>query len=122
SQLLWHQDTFAYADSFDEAAGRYRGLRAGQVVTLTRASLSGLVVRPERASLQIQSETTSSTERTGSGASTTQPPVTPVGGAGTAVVSAPRVTRYHGSAALDPARVGRDAARIAEELISHLNG
>src|SRR3954465_14107911 len=29
--LLWRQDSFAYADSFDEAAGRYRGLRAGQV-------------------------------------------------------------------------------------------
>ena len=27
--LLWTQDTFAYADSYDEAAGRYRGLRCG---------------------------------------------------------------------------------------------
>src|SRR5690606_6080476 len=30
SQLLWRDDTFAYADGFDETAGRYRGLRAGQ--------------------------------------------------------------------------------------------
>ena len=28
--LTWEQDAFAYADSFDEAAGRYRGLRGGQ--------------------------------------------------------------------------------------------
>ena len=27
--LLWSHETFAYADSFDEALGRYRGLRCG---------------------------------------------------------------------------------------------
>jgi hypothetical protein len=30
--------------------------------------------------------------------------------------------RYHGSVALDPARVGRDVGRIAEEVIAHLAG
>jgi hypothetical protein len=29
--LTWQADTFAYAESHDEGAGRYRGLRAGQV-------------------------------------------------------------------------------------------
>jgi glyoxylase I family protein len=29
-------ESFAYADSFDEAAGRYRGLRAGQNVAVYR--------------------------------------------------------------------------------------
>ena len=33
---------------------------------------------------------------------------------------APR--RYHGTVLLDPARVGRDASRIAEEVIAHLAG
>ena len=28
--------------------------------------------------------------------------------------------RFHGAVQLDPQRVGRDASRIAEELISHL--
>ena len=32
--LTWEQDSFAYADSFDEAAGRYRGLRGGQQVSI----------------------------------------------------------------------------------------
>jgi hypothetical protein len=27
--LTWSQDSFAFADSFDEAAGRYKGLRGG---------------------------------------------------------------------------------------------
>ena len=30
--LTWEQDAFAFADSYDEEAGRYRGLRAGRVV------------------------------------------------------------------------------------------
>lgn len=30
--------------------------------------------------------------------------------------------RFHGTAKLDPARVGRDASRIAEEVIAHLAG
>lgn len=28
--------------------------------------------------------------------------------------------RFHGSAKLDPKRVGRDAAKIAEEIVQHL--
>jgi hypothetical protein len=30
--------------------------------------------------------------------------------------------RFHGTVALDPTRVGRDAGRIAEEVIAHLSG
>jgi hypothetical protein len=30
--------------------------------------------------------------------------------------------RFHGTVQLDPARVGRDASRIAEEVIAHLAG
>ena len=37
--LTWQSDTFAYAESYDEGAGRYRGLRAGQVVSLSRRQL-----------------------------------------------------------------------------------
>ena len=31
-------------------------------------------------------------------------------------------TRFHGSVELDAARVGRDAGRIADEVVSHLSG
>ena len=30
--------------------------------------------------------------------------------------------RYHGTVILDPARVGRDAGRIADEVVTHLVG
>ena len=33
-----------------------------------------------------------------------------------------RLRRFHGTVSLDPARVGRDASRIAEEVIAHLAG
>ena len=33
-----------------------------------------------------------------------------------------RPYRFHGTVNLDPARVGRDAGRIADEVISHLAG
>ena len=34
----------------------------------------------------------------------------------------PRVRRYHGTVSLDPARVGRDAGKIADEVVTHLVG
>jgi hypothetical protein len=34
----------------------------------------------------------------------------------------PKPKRYHGTVILDPARVGRDAGRIADEVVTHLVG
>jgi len=49
--LLPWQDTFGYAEDFDEAAGRYRGLRGGQQVAVSSDS-PGLLVRPDVARRQ----------------------------------------------------------------------
>ncbi len=32
------------------------------------------------------------------------------------------IKRFHGSVELDPTRMGRDAGRIADEVLSHLTG
>src|SRR4051812_13417083 len=53
--LTWTSESFAYADSFDDAAARYRGLRAGQNVAVT-ADSTGLLVKPEIATRQLDSE------------------------------------------------------------------
>lgn len=45
SLLTWERETFAYADSFDEAFGRYRALRAGAQLGLD--GNAGLLVKPE---------------------------------------------------------------------------
>jgi predicted AAA+ superfamily ATPase len=120
--LTWAQDSFAYADSFDEAAGRYRGLRCGQRVSVSEGD-PGLLVRPEVARKQQETETRSTLEpgpdmprpEPGPG-----PAPGPEPGPQPPVQTAPK--RFHGSVTLDATRVGRDASRIADEVIAHLAG
>jgi len=122
--LTWAQDSFAYAEGFDEEAGRYRGLQAGRQVWITDDSPIGMLVKPEPAQRQLAAETAPSggtpTPTGGTGAS---PMPTGTGG-GTpppaAAVTAPK--RFHGTATLDSKRVGRDAGRIADEVVAHLAG
>ena len=124
--LTWEQDSFGFADSYDETAGRYRGLRCGQQVVIAGSDAPGVVVQPSVASAQLKAET-----------ATTQPAGTSTatgdgGGQGAAPAgddeverapaAPPRPKRFHGTVVLDGARVGRDAGKIAEEVISHLSG
>jgi len=53
--LTWEQDSFAYADSYDEAEQRYRGLRGGVLVSTVEGSLSGLLVKADVAARIIAS-------------------------------------------------------------------
>ena len=125
--LVWAQDSFGYADSYDDDAGRYRGLRGGTMVTLADAHAPGLVVKPDVASKQLDAERVtpipgSTPVQPGSestGTAPAQPGAIQPGGA-QAVPSKPK--RFHGSVTLDTARVGRDASKIAEEVIAHLAG
>src|SRR5712691_7739744 len=55
--LTWAQDAFAYAESYDETAQRYRGLRGGQQIAVTDGD-AGLLVRSAVARRQINAETT----------------------------------------------------------------
>ena len=120
--LTWEKDSFAYADSYDEDAGRYRGLRGGQQVLVVDADSPGLLVKSEIARKQIDAETTppeadtpvmgrrQSATQTRRQIRTAKPP------------EAAKPKRFHGTVELDPTRVGRDAGRIADEVISHLSG
>jgi predicted AAA+ superfamily ATPase len=122
-RMLW-SETFAYADAFDEASGRYLGLRAGQHVKVSRETLmSGLVVKPEVALKQFDAEAVpvGPGMPAGSGAAGARPVHGPAP-ADIVTTPAPNPTRFHGTVRLDPARVGRDAARVAEEVLSHLTG
>ncbi len=127
--LTWEQDAFAFADSFDEAEGRYRGLRAGQQLALMTLDGGGLLVKPAVASVQLGAEAPSGAARpSGPGREATggtgHAPGAglPNGPGGSVVPAARRPTRFHGTVALDAARAGRDAGRIAEEVIAHLVG
>ena len=125
SLLTWSQDGVGIADSFDDVAGRYRGLRGGAVINLGDPHSSELVVKPDVAHRQLSTETaapatpgtptTQSTPAPGTPATPGQPvqPVQPVASA--------KPKRFHGTVVLDATRTGRDAGRIAEEVISHLS-
>jgi predicted AAA+ superfamily ATPase len=121
--LTWETDAFAYADSYDESVPRYRGLRYGAQIAVTEDD-GGLLVRPEVARKQIDEETAPSAP-VGVSASGS---ASPRSGAGIPVpepagsTQPPKPKRFHGTVVLDPARVGRDASRIADEVITHLVG
>ncbi|MDP2822278.1 MAG: hypothetical protein Q8O52_06320, partial [Sulfuritalea sp.] len=121
--LTWAQDSFGYADSYDDDMGRYRGLRGGTMVTLADAHAPGLVVKPDIASKQLDAERAMPAPGTppanGNGTAPTSPEAPK---SGEIQPAATKPTRFHGTAALDSTRVGRDASRIAEEVISHLAG
>lgn len=122
SLLTWQTDTFGYAEAHDEVKGRYQGLRAGQQITIS-AEDAGLLVKPDLVRKQLDLETTTIGDP-GPPPDTPEgsvDPVPPLGGpAGAPTPPAPR--RFHGTVQLDPERVGRDASRIADEIIAHLAG
>lgn len=120
--LTWQSDTFAYAESHDETGGRYRGLRGGQVVTLG-AEDAGLIVRADIARRQLETEVPQPGATGGGVAAPGAPPIeSPAAGAAPEPGAPHLPRRFHGTVRLDPARVGRDAGRIAEEVIAHLAG
>ena len=55
--LTWTKDSFAFAESYDDAAGRYRGLRCGQMVAVSLDDTTSLLVKPEVARKQTDMET-----------------------------------------------------------------
>lgn len=122
--MTWVEDTFAFADSFDEAAQRYRGLKAGNISgSRVGNDPIGLVVKALVAKAQIDADQQkTATSISGEGA-VVIPGVTV---SGTGVIGSPTVVkpkspkRYFGTVSLDSTRVGRDAGRIADEVISHL--
>jgi hypothetical protein len=120
----WEQDGFAFADSYDEPAGRYKGLRGGKAFTLYDPSSPSLLVKSSIARAQIDAESKR--------APVTGPLAPPPDGETTKVdqpdspyntptpPARPQPTRFHGTVTLDSLRIGRDASRIAEEIIGHL--
>jgi predicted AAA+ superfamily ATPase len=122
SLLTWQSDSFAYAESFDEAAGRYRGLRAGRTVVVTTDNL-GMLVRPDIAQKQLAAESKKDTQPHDEHDEENKietdledgpkPPAPP---------KATQPRRFYGTVVLDSARAGRDASRVADEVVAHLVG
>jgi hypothetical protein len=114
--LLSIKDTFAIATGFDETTKRYTGLKKGSVAGAVIDNTT-LVVHPDAADRQQPS------------LPPPPPPDRPNGGGGTPTpgggpktpVPQRHPTAFIASARLDASRIGRDAGRIAEEVVQHLS-
>jgi hypothetical protein len=136
-RLNWAQETFAYADYYDAATGRYRGLEAGRRATV-QLNASSVVVKPDAAAAQMEKDsapppTTGTGSGTGegadAGAGTTGGGTAGTGeetgkgtGAGGTKPKAPVLRRFHGSAKIDATRLSRDVDVIASSVVQHLAG
>jgi hypothetical protein len=133
-RLTWKQDTFAYADSYDAAVDRYRGLEAGRR-PIVQLNSNSVVVKPEIAAEQIEKAAASAAAT--SSASSCGPAGTATGqsGAGTTGTGAatahatsalaqktPGVRRFHGAATVSATRLSRDVDLIASSVVQHLVG
>lgn len=113
-------DFFGYAVGSD-SKGNYLGLRLRAPDTKVIVDGLSLIVKPDVAAKHIEDEVR--------GRGTHEEPVKRNMEERTAPPSSqdlnrPNVVlkRFYGSATLDPMRVGRDAGKIAEEVITHLSG
>jgi len=120
----WEKDGFAYAESFDEQARRYRGLRVGQAVGLSESAPAGLVVKPEVARRQLDAER-EETHPTGDEQSLTYGTDRVAGVVRDMPVAAPPKPvpkRFYAAKELDATKSGLEASEIAREVIAHLVG
>ncbi len=125
-RLTWQTEAFAYAERHDAGANRYVGLQAGHALQVLIDNQS-VIVKPEIAQRQLESERREKEAvETGSMADPQTPmsgsdTVSPGRGVPVVPVAAVKPRRFHGAVDIDTLRVGRDAARITEEVIQHLS-
>ncbi|PXF60387.1 MAG: AAA+ family ATPase [Deltaproteobacteria bacterium] len=129
--LTWLSETFGYAQSKD-ASGRYLGLIGGNAAAI-QVEGGTLVVKPDVVAAQLRKDAeaqqqagatetgTTPTDQAGDQDQTTGGGWTGGDSAvGLTPPVAPAYRRFHGAIQLDSIRVGRDAGRIADEVIQHL--
>ena len=125
SQLLWYQDTYAFAERYDETSQRYLGLVTGEGTNLQDGS-SGLLVKATVAYEQRESDnarenqTISEPVAAGNLAHDFKSADRPLNFSVESTVPQQKPTRYFASAELDTLRPTSAVSQINEEIISHL--
>lgn len=128
----WETETFAYADGFEEKTGRYLGLKAFDSI---EPALGALVVHPEVARKQLDTDRSVADERT-QAAEAVQNAPKPLISKETQSAAKLAVrerldespadsiapTRFYGSVTVDATRLNREIGKISDEVISHLTG
>lgn len=142
------ESTFHLAESFDEASGRYSGMRAQQASSTQPTSLTGYIVKDEVALAQIEADQLAS-QRAKEQAASAAPNVSTTGynpstvsdvtqgvarpgltSGGSTAADTPAVvgdppkpqlpSRYVASVRLDPSRASLQMSAFVEEVMSHL--
>lgn len=113
----WNIDGFAYAESFDEAQGRYVGLRVGSDTGSIAITNASVLVKPEAAQRQLAKESGSSDNIDDEITDTQKPdkdkkPPKP---------KDESVRRFHAVKSVAPQRLARDVSDIAESIVQHLS-
>ncbi len=124
--MMWQQDTFAYADVYDENEKRYKGLKIFQH-TSAAFNDHAVVVKSDIAQAQLDKEvaviltipsgTSTSTEQT---VSQTSP--TPSFPNTLLPVVEKTHKRFYATHKLDATRLERDTHRLVSEVIQHVTG
>ncbi len=115
ASTTWDPETFAYADAFDEAKGRYVGLRAGEHVAV-RIDGASVVVKPEAARRQLEAEKPAEAGVEAGVPAARSEEARP----GEVAVENAKPRRFYGTVTLDPIRMSRDASQLADEVVRHL--
>ncbi|MEB3173572.1 MAG: AAA+ family ATPase, partial [Cyanobacteriota bacterium] len=128
ASTIWHED-FAYAEAFDENEKRYKGLKYGTGISPSISNQS-LIVKPEIAQDQIDSERSPDVIIGPTSVSTLSNPLPSQTATGSETIAIspppslpapkPQPRRFYGNVQLDALRVNRDASAIADEIIQHL--
>lgn len=129
--VSWKIDSFGYADSYDESADRYRGLRGGETV-IVNIEGSGILVKPDLAAKQIEKEKAEAKEakeleiilggdenavndkRGTAGEGNTGTTYTPK------VIEPPKKTRFYAHLETDANRFIRLTDDVDKEILKHL--
>ena len=131
---IW-ADNFAYAEAFDEAKGKYLGLKAATGINPS-ISVQSLLVKPDIAQQQFDAEAAQASTITSGGSTTTVDGGTSGGGLstdgdgtaggdgnasnGTGDSQTTVLRRFYGNVDIDAMRINRDTPAIANEVIQHL--
>lgn len=123
--LTWRAESFAYADSYDAATSRYRGLSNPPHTTcVVRHDSSSAIVKPDIAAAQIEKDlATVAAPSASTSIAVPAESLTAQNGASTQAVAMPRsLRRFHGAVSVEATRLSRDVDTIASAVVQHLTG
>ena len=106
SLLLWQEESFAFADSYDEARQRYVGLRAGGRIENGFGQAHGLLVKADVAAAQLAADKPVEPPVTPDPSRPDATPPGPVQPTDPPAPAKPGLRRFYGTVTLDPVARG----------------